>query len=156
MLHTRESVLARVEAEFSLLNAAVSRLAPGDWARPVGSPDRKDRWCVKDSLAHITHWKARSMRRLRGERRKPGEAPPPRSLIDANYIVFEEWKDRPLEDVLVWHRKVQSELVAAVLNAPESHFSKRDRSPSWPFGAIGHSTRHRMKDLERVPAKESR
>ena len=35
-------------------------------------------------------------------------------------------------------------------------FSKRERSPSWPFGAIGHSTKHRMKDLERLPAKASR
>jgi hypothetical protein len=156
MLHTRESVLARVTAEFTLLDAAVSRLAPGDWARPVGGPESKDPWTVKDSLAHITHWKARSMRRFRGERRKPGEAPPPRSLIDANHIVFEEWKDRPLKDVLAWHRQVQSELVAAVLNAPESHFSKRERPPGWPFGAIGHSTRHRMKDIERLPRRASR
>jgi len=156
MLHTRESVLQRVTTEFALLDEAVSNLTPADWKRPVGRPERNDPWCVKDSLAHITYWKSRSMRRFRGERRKPGEAPQPRSLIDANHIVFEEWKDRPLEDVLAWHRQVQSDLVAAVLHAPESHFSKRERSPSWPFGAIGHSTKHRRKDLERLAAKASR
>ena len=156
MLHTRESVLKRVVDEFDALEAAIAELGEHDWAHLLGKREGKDPWTVKDSLAHITYWKARSMRRFRGERRKPGEAPQPRSLIGANHIVFEEWKDRPLEDVLAWHRQVQSDLVAAVLNAPESHFSKRGRSPSWPFGAIGHSTKHRMKDLERLPARASR
>lgn len=156
MLHTRESVLERVNDEYNALEAAIAKLSKADWEFALGKPEGKDHWRVKDSLAHITYWKARSMRRFRGERRKPGEAPQPRSLIDANHIVFEEWKDRPVEDVLAWHRQVQSDLVAAVLNAPESHFSKRERSPSWPFGAVGHSTKHRMKDLERLPAKASR
>ena len=44
----------------------------------------------------------------------------------------------------------KDELVQAIRNAPDEWFSRRDRSEQWPFDAVGHSTEHRMKDLERV------
>jgi uncharacterized damage-inducible protein DinB len=153
MRHTRESVLERVIDEYGALEAAIAKLHTSDRQHLLGEREGKDPWTVKDSLAHVTYWKARSMRRFRGERRKPGEAPEPRSVIDANHMVFEEWKDRSQEDIIAWHRAVQVELVAAVQDAPDNHFSKRERPGTWPRGAIGHSTEHRLKDLEKPFAK---
>jgi hypothetical protein len=153
VFHTRESVLQRIVDEYDALEAAIANLGPTDWQFLPGRREGEDPWTVKDSLAHITHWKTNSVRRFRGERRKPGEAPPRRPVNETNHLVFEEWKDRSVEDVLAWHRAVQAELVAAVQDAPESHFSKRERPRVWPRGATGHSTEHRVKDVEQPFAK---
>ena len=156
MLHTRESVLQRVTDEFEALEAAIANLGKEDWALHLGKREGKDPWNVKDSLAHITYWKANAVRSLRGERRKKGEAPLPKSITESNHVIYEELKDRSLSDVLAWHRKVQEELVAALKEAPDTLFSKRERSPVWPFDAAGHSTEHRVKDIEKLFDKSRR
>jgi len=154
MFHTRESVLKRVLDEFDALEAAIAELGEDDWAHLLGKREGKDPWTVKDSLAHITYWKAKSVRSLRGERRKRGEAALPTSITESNHLIYEELKDRTVAEVLAWHREVQAELVAAIKDAPDTLFSKRERSPEWPFDAAGHSTEHRVKDLERPFAKD--
>jgi hypothetical protein len=150
MVHTRESVLERVRREFALLDATVSQLTLADWNRPVSRAESQDPWTLKDTLAHITYWKADSARRFRGQRRKRGEAPLPKSVNEFNHVIYEEWKERPLEAVLEWHRETQDELLAALEDAPDDLFSKRRRARSWPRASTGHSAEHRVKDFERA------
>jgi hypothetical protein len=151
MKHTRESVLDRVTHEFAQLEEVVSKLTPSDWKSPVGRPESKDPWTLKDALAHVVHWKAESARVFRREKRPAESAALAKmSINESNHRVYEHWKDRPVRDVLAWHGRVQDELVQAIRNAPDEWFSRRDRSEQWPFDAVGHSTEHRLKDLERV------
>lgn len=153
MRHNREDVIERTIHEFELLDHLVESLAAEDWQRPLIRPDAKDPWTVKDALAHITHWKsdvARSARRLR---RPPEE----RGLQekDANHLVYMRWRDRPVQEVLVWHRHVQDDVLAALKAAPDEWFSGRERSPQWPFDLLGHSAEHRVKDIERALAAKT-
>ena len=67
MRHTRQEVIDRTTHEFDLLDRLVSHLTDEQWLLPVPRPDSKDPWTIKDTLAHITHWKAdvaRAARRL--------------------------------------------------------------------------------------------
>ena len=152
MLHTRESVLQRVIDEYNALEAAIAKLRPADWKFALDKREGEDPWTVKDSLAHITYWKANLARRIRRQRRKAGEALP-RSVNESNHVIYELWKDKPLAEVLTWHRTVQADLVQALKDAPDTLFSQRQRARVWPRAAAGHSTEHRVKDLERPFAK---
>lgn len=149
MIHTRDSVLERVTSEFALLDDAVSKLEPADWKRPVGRPESKDPWTLKDALAHVLVWKAESARVFRRDKRSPEAAALAKLTInESNHRIYEQFKDKPLKEVLVWHRQVQEELVQAIKNAPDSWFSGKKRNEQWPFDAVGHSVEHRLKDLE--------
>lgn len=151
--HTRDSVLERVTYEYGALESAISELGGADWEQVLAKREGEDLWTVKDSLAHITYWNANLARRIRGQRRTSGEALP-KSVKESNHVVYDEWKDRPLSDVLEWHRTVQVDLVQALRDAPDTLFSKRQRARTWPRAAVGHSVEHRLKDLEKPFAKE--
>ena len=140
--------MERVIGEYHLLDAMVARLSNEDWARPLGRPEAKDPWTIKDALAHITHWKADTARRARRERRPPEE----RGLNESqgNHLVYERWHDRPAAAVAAWHRQVQADVLAALREAPDAWFSDRDRGARWPFDLDGHSAQHRVGDIERV------
>ncbi len=77
-------------------------------------------------------------------------------MNESNHVIYEQWKERPLADVLKWHRSVQADLVQALKDAPDTLFSTRQRAGTWPRAAAGHSTEHRVKDLELPFAKGSR
>jgi hypothetical protein len=53
---------------------------------------------------------------------------------------------------LAWHRKVQKDALAALREAPEEWFSSRERRPEWPYDLDGHSTYHRVKDIQQALA----
>ncbi len=146
MLHTREEVIDRVMREFELLDRLLTGFTAEDWDRPVPRPESRDPWTVKDALAHITYWKANTVRGLRKERRPPEE----RGLEfhEMNRVIWEKWRDRSPQEVLDWHRQVQQELLAALNEAPDTYFSGREHGKDWPFDIDGHSAYHRMRDLE--------
>jgi uncharacterized damage-inducible protein DinB len=150
MRHTREEVIERIIKEFELLDRLVAHLTEAQWQRPLRRPESKDPWTVKDALAHITHWKADVIRSMRGEPISPEE----RGLTESagNHLVYMRWRDRPAREVLAWHRQVQREALAALRQAPEEWFSKRDRRAEWPYDLVGHSAYHRVKDIEQVLA----
>lgn len=146
MRHTREEVIQRTIQEFELLDQLVANLSAADWQRPVPRQETKDAWTVKDTLAHVTHWKADVIRSIhRGWR--PIEE---RGLnwTDGNRLVYLRWRDRSPEEVLVWHRQVHAEVLAALRAAPEDWFSAKERRPEWPNDLAGHITYHRVKDIE--------
>jgi hypothetical protein len=146
MQHSRQEVIQRTIREFENLDHLVANLSEKDWMQLVPRPEGKDPWTVKDSLAHITHFKADVIRSLR---RLP-RASEVRGLSESaeNHLIYLHWHDRSPQEVLAWHRQVQNEVVAALQEAPEAWFSRRERRLEWPFDLDGHSAYHRIKDIE--------
>jgi hypothetical protein len=150
MRHNREEVIERTIREFELLDHLVASLSNEDWERLLLRPETKDPWTVKDALAHITHWKADVVRSARRQPIPPEE----RGLgeTDGNHLIYMRWRDRSPQEVLAWHRQVQEDVLAALREAPEEWFSGKERRLEWPFDLDGHSTYHRVKDIERALA----
>ena len=109
-------------------------------------PEAKDPWTVKDTLAHIVHWKEHTARVLRGKRRPPELRGLEVTAI--NHLVYERWRGRPPGDVVAWHRRVHQDVLKTLAEAPTTKFTDRDRTPYWPGDLDGHSAEHRVKDIE--------
>jgi hypothetical protein len=148
MRHTRSEVIKRTIREFKLLDDLVAGLANRDWRRLLPRPETKDPWTVKDSLAHITHWKADVVRKIKKQPIPVEEKG--LNWTDGNHLIYEHWRDRSSREVLAWHRQVQKDLLAALQEAPEEWFSGKERGPDWPFDLDGHSTYHRVNDIEQA------
>lgn len=146
--HTRSEVIKRTIREFELLDNLVAGLANQDWGRLLPRPETKDPWTVKDALAHITHWKADVARSVRKQPRPIEERG--LNVNDGNHLVYIRWRDRSPREVLAWHRQVQKDLLVALQEAPEEWFGGKERRPEWPFDLDGHSTYHRVKDIEQA------
>jgi hypothetical protein len=146
MRHTRSEVVKRTVLEFELLDDLVSGLANKDWGRLLPRPETKDPWTVKDALAHITHWKADEIRKIKKQPIPVEERG--LNINDGNLLIYLRWRDRSPREVLAWHRQVQKDLLAALQEAPEEWFSGKERRPEWPFDLDGHSTYHRVNDIE--------
>jgi hypothetical protein len=148
MQHTREEVIKRTLQEYELLDKLLASLKAKDWDRLLLRPETKDPWTVKDAVAHITHWKADVIRKIRKQRLPKDE----RGLLinDGNHLIYIRWHDRPFQDVFAWHKKVQTDLLEALRTAPDEFFSKKDRNEQWPYDLDGHSAFHRVKDIERA------
>ena len=141
MRHTREEIIQRTIAAFERLDDLVGDLGEEDWNKLLTRPDTKDPWTVKDTLAHITHWKADVVRKMK---RKP--VPPEEKGLnwtDGNHLVYERWRERSPQEVLAWHRQVHADTLAALKDAPEVWFSGREHRPEWPNDLDGHCGYHR-------------
>ncbi len=145
MRHSRQEVIQRTIHEFELLDQMLANLSEEAWLQLVPRPTGKDPWTIKDTVAHITHFKADAIRSMH-RRPKPTDV---RGLsVNAeNHLLYLRWRERAPHDVLAWHRQVQAEVVAALQATPEEWFSGRDRQPDWPFDLDGHSAYHRLQDI---------
>jgi len=148
MRHNREEVIKRTIREFELLDRLVNDLSNAEWDRPLARPETKDPWTVKDTLAHITHWKADVVRKIKKQPVPVEEKG--LNETDGNHLIYIRWRERSAQEVLAWHRHVQEDLLAALREAPEAWFSGRERRPEWPFDLDGHSSYHRVKDIEQA------
>jgi len=150
MQHQREEVIQRTIREYELLDKVVAALSDEEWALPVPRPETKAPWTIKDSLAHITHWKASTARSAR-KQPQPAEEQG-LNETDQNKLVYLRWRDRSPQDVLAWHRQVHVDMLAALTEAPDKWFNGKDRKAEWPFDLDGHVSEHRVKDIERALA----
>ncbi len=146
MRHSRNEVIKRVVREYERLDQLVANLKPRDWKRLVPRPETKEPWTVKDALVHITHWKADAARSARRQPRPAEERG--LKINEGNHLVYMRWRDRSPREVLAWHRHVQEDVLRALREAPDEWFSGRERRAEWPFDLDGHSTEHRVKDIE--------
>ena len=152
MRHTRDQVIKRTIREYRQLDRVVSKLTPADWRRRVPRPEGKDPWTVKDSLAHITYWKANTIRVLRKEPRPPEQRG--LGIVDENRLIYLRWRRRSAKDMLEWHRQVQRDLLAALRATPAEWFSGKSHSGAkWPYDLDGHSADHRIRDIEAALAR---
>ena len=152
MHHNRNEVIDRTIREFKLLDELVSKITNEEWNRLLLRPETKDPWTVKDALVHITYRKANMVRTIRKQRRPDDERGLPPD--DVNHVVYLRWRDRSPQDVLTWHRQVQKDILAALKEAPSAWFNSRERSPDWPYHLEGHSSFHRVRDIEQVLIRE--
>ncbi len=152
MQHNRDEVIERTVREYELLDQLVANLSSKDWRRLVPRPEAKEPWTVKDALAHITHWKADVIRSIRRQHKPPEERG--LAINDANHLIYVRWHYRPPREVLAWHRQVQQDLLTALREAPGEWFDGKERNPEWPFDLDGHSTHHRVKDIEQALAQK--
>jgi len=148
MRHTRQEVIERTIREYELLDQLVAGLTEEDWRRLLPRPEGKDPWTVKDTLAHITHWKADVIRFIHAQRQPAGEQGPGES--QSNRQIYLRWRERSAQEVLKWHRQVQADLMTALEEVPEEWFSGKQRRPQWPNDLDGHSNLHRVQDIERA------
>ena len=148
MRHTRSEVIKRTIREFELLDDLVAGFVNLDWGRLLPRPETKDPWTVKDALGHIAHWKANVARSVRKQPRPIEERG--LNVNDGNHLIYTRWRDRSPREVLAWHRQVQKDLLVALQEAPEEWFSGKEHRPEWPFDLDGHSTYHRVKDIEQA------
>lgn len=146
MRHTREEVIQRTVEEFERLDHLVANLTEEEWNRALARSETKDPWTVKDALAHITHWKADTVRKIR-KQPIPAEEKG-LNWTDGNHLIYVRWRDRSPQEVLAWHRQVQADALAALRTVPEAWFGNRERRPEWPFDLDGHSSYHRINDIE--------
>lgn len=151
MIHTREQVIQRITLEFEQLDRLVSCLSDAEWNTPLPRSETKDPWTVKDALAHITHWKADDLRKIRKQPVPPEEQG--LSITAGNRLIYLRWRERSPQQVLAWHRQVQQEVLAALQEIPEVWYSRRERDADWPFDLDGHSRAHREKDIEEALKK---
>lgn len=151
MRHTRDEVIKRTIQEFECLDALVKGLTEADWNRPLPRPETKDPWTVKDALAHITHWKADTLRKIKKQPVPVEEKG--LNWTDGNRLIYERWRGRSPQEILAWHRQVQADVLAALQAAPEAWFSNRERRPDWPFDLDAHSSYHRINDIEEALKK---
>jgi hypothetical protein len=145
MRHTREEVIQRTIQEFERLDRLVSNLTAGQWDARLLRPEDKDPWTVKDTLAHITHWKADEIRKIKRQPVPPEEKG--LNWTDGNRLIYLRWLGRSRQEVFAWHRQVQQDVLAALQAAPEGWFSAREHRPQWPNDLDGHSAYHR-KEIE--------
>jgi Mycothiol maleylpyruvate isomerase N-terminal domain len=144
--HTREQIVERTQREFERLDALVSGLNPESWHLPVPRPETRAAWTIKDALAHIVYWKAHSARVFRGARRPPSTRG--LDVEQLNQLVYEQWRNRPPEEVLAWHREIHAEVIRTLAGLPAEWFGRREHGPEWPADFDGHSAAHRVKDIE--------
>ena len=138
--------MARTRKEFQYLDRLVARLKPAEWRRPVPRPEGKDPWSVKDSLAHIVHWKEHTAQVFRGEKRPPELRGLEVNAI--NRIVYLRWHRRRPAEILAWHRQVQADVVRTLHATPEDFFTRKERGADWPGDFTSHSAWHRVRDIE--------
>jgi hypothetical protein len=138
--------MRRTREEFERLDALVARLGAADWERLVSRPETRDPWTVKDALAHVVYWKAHTARVIRGERRPPEFRG--LDVTQTNRLVYERWRERPPEEVVEWHRRVQDEVMRTLAETPAEWFGRREHAPQWPGDFDGHSAGHRIRDIE--------
>jgi hypothetical protein len=64
----------------------VANLTDEEWQRLLLRPESKDPWTVKDALAHITHWKANTVRTARKQPRPAEERG--LNVNDGNHLIW--------------------------------------------------------------------
>lgn len=153
---------ARVEAEHRALEGVLRRLGTAGLRRPVFTSEARESWNAKDVLAHVTAWKWGVYRAM--WRHLPPAArtvtPPPRpegqGVMQRNAAIWRSWHRRPAREVVADHRACHAALLRALSALPDEFFAGRDRSPQWPFDAVGHVAEHRRRHLEPLLARRPR
>jgi tetratricopeptide (TPR) repeat protein len=118
-------LLGRAQSDQRALLAALS----DDERTVIGTADR---WSIKDVLLHIAFWKGSSLERLSAAAR--GETPPEQDHFEqVNARVFEEWRDRPWQDVIDESERIFEALVSQVREFDAAALADPDRYP-WQNG----------------------
>jgi hypothetical protein len=155
--HSRASVARRAEVEYRKLDAIVRLLNPADFRRYAFDERARDRWTVKDVIAHITAWKWRDVRRISRDHSplKPYEPPLPKDVRDVNGAIYRRSRRTPAKTIVAEHRAAHRALLKALRDAPAAHFAGR-WSRIWPADSVGHVGSHRRMHLDPLFTKPTK
>jgi hypothetical protein len=148
MRHNKKKVIERVIREYKLLDKLVSHLGEDEWNYVLIRPETKDPWTIKDTLAHIAHWKADAARSAKRQPKPIEERG--LNITNGNRLIYLRWHNRSSQEVMAWHRQVQKDVIAALHEAPETWFNGKERNSDWPGDLDGHSSYHRINDIEKA------
>ena len=149
MTHTRASVIKRVQDEYRALDKIVAKLSPADFRKPAMREEAVIRFTAKDVLAHITAWKWRQVRVIRGDKGplRPYEPPKTTNIKDTNAGIYRRSHRTAVATIVAEHRAAHRAMLETLRDAPAGYFTKQ-RSAQWPFDAVGHVEEHTRKHLE--------
>lgn len=118
-LNTKADLLNAIQNERVAWESLVAKVGPENMQTPGAMGD----WTFKDLAAHLTGWRYDSLRNLEAARRGEEPAPPPWPPTDdvdqINQWIYEQNRDRTLQDVLDESRQSLQKLVAAIEALPE-------------------------------------
>jgi hypothetical protein len=154
---TKDELLHHLSTDRQQLEQAISGLSEEELTRP--GPEG---WSVKDHLAHIVVWEKSGLALIAGEDRAAAVG------IDwdlyengepdvQNDVIYQQHKDRSLDDVLAEFRQVRAKTIEAVsalsdddLRKPYSAYQPSDSDNETPVidYIIGNSTEHDLEHLE--------
>ena len=135
---TKAELLGAMELEHRLLWEAVARVD----ARRRELPGACGAWSVKDVLAHLVAWKRMLLgwygAGRRGEAvRTPAEDLNWRETPELNRRIYEAWRERSWEDVVVAFDEAWRELLALAREMPEEELFRKGLygwMRGWPMG----------------------
>jgi hypothetical protein len=150
----KEQVLKRILAEREALDAALGRLAPDQWTLPGLEAQRS----VKDIMCHVAAWERLMVRWLEDSLQgtapdRPAPGMPWEDLDAINERIYEENKDRSLEDVKDDSRRAFAEALESAGHLTDDDLFRADRfawrngDPMWHMVAANtwmHYREHRQ------------
>jgi hypothetical protein len=135
---TKGQVLAAIEREREAWEALLVAVGEARMLEPGAMGD----WTFKDLVAHLTGWRARSLRRLEAAANGQPEPPPPwpadRVTDDEiNAWIHERNQDRLLGQVVGESRESYARLAEIVQMLPDDALTDPDRFPWLEGEALG-------------------
>jgi hypothetical protein len=127
----KSKLLAEIRSGYAALEAILAPLSP----QQMTTPGVNGQWSVKDNLAHISAWSRRLSMRLQAVREGTQAPPGPYAGMtedEANEFIYQQNKDRSLDDVLADLRATSQQALEAVQQTSEEDLNK---PMSWLNGA---------------------
>lgn len=122
----KEDLLRQIQAEHTALAETVGALSPAQLTAPGVYRDGNGEWTVKDILCHLIWWEQSVFGWLGAAVAVPRSSMPEGEFTDdeANQIIFDANKDRPLATVLDDFQRSHAALVQALEAASDEQLSQ--------------------------------
>ena len=145
----KAELLTHIQAEYDCFEALLASLSE----EQMTTPGVNGTWSVKDNLAHLTTWQDYQTTRLQGVLNGVEPPDPTSDLEDEdaqNEYYYQQFKDRPLAEVLASFRTSYQRVMAATeslsweaLNAPFPWYNNDVPAGAYTLGnTSGHYEEH--------------
>jgi hypothetical protein len=173
---SRDAVINAAVAAFTRLDDVIGAVRPSALDAPMlFASESIDAWRIKDAVAHVTHYKARAVHRLKGRANNARDGdldgywdPDEWAALEAadrvlprldertrrrhglNHLVYERWRDRSAREVLAWHRRVHEHVMSVLRDGPDEWFGPSGRLPRVAIGEFAHHLDTHLRDIRRA------
>ncbi len=127
---SKADILKELQEENARWEALLAEIGEADMMKPGFAGD----WTMKDVVAHLTGWRRRSVSRLQANLRHEPAPPPPwpedlQTDDEINAWIYEQNRDRSLEEVLQDSREAFEQLFQVIAAFSESDLADPGRFP---------------------------
>jgi hypothetical protein len=124
----QSKIMDLLERAFALEKELVSSLSQEE-RRVIGE---RERWSIKDQIAHCSAWKERLAKNL--SMALKGVVPPrDEDYEQVNHDIFEKNREKTWDEVCAYSERIHHELKEVVVSIPEIRFSEGELLP-WQSG----------------------